>query len=229
MESGTARSVVRRRVARREALGTVVVDGVLVVVVRLGRHTGLAMVRDGLVRVVFAFEFGVDQLAWRDGVHTWFVSASDRVKRHDGRCTMADALDTDWDDPRARDDRTAFFECEHCGDAVRWITLLDSERGRNLQVTARPVARGRWFDPRVHLGLVAVLPDRTGFTVGRFELREDLEDTVLYRCHWDTCDGARAMRDRIAGQRSRLATEGDGAFDHEDEVVLRYEQWRRGV
>jgi len=136
-------------------------------------------------------------------------------------------LDNLWNDPRSRDDRSEFLECEHCGEPVRWIALLDSERGRNLQITARPVASGRWFDPSVHLGLVAVLPDRTGFTVGRFETADDLDDTVLYRCHWDTCDGARATKERLAG-RFRSTDPGEGSrFEQDDEVVLRYGQWLR--
>lgn len=137
-----------------------------------------------------------------------------------------------WNDPRRRDDRSEFFECEHCGGAIRWIANLGSRRGSSIQVIARPISTAACFSPSEHAGLVAVFRDRTGFTVSRFTAREDIEDALLYRCHWDACDEARRVRDRIHRERNPHSTHAlrvradaeDSAPD--DDALLRYAQWR---
>jgi len=106
-----------------------------------------------------------------------------------------------WSDPRRCDDRTQFTECEHCGRAVRWVANLGSRLGSSLQVIARPLTTAAFFDPNVHHGLVAVFTDRTGFTIGRFTTADDVGDALLYRCHWDVCDRAALMRDRLHRER----------------------------
>jgi hypothetical protein len=137
-----------------------------------------------------------------------------------------------WNDPRRRDDRSAFFECEACGRAVRWIANLGSATGSSIQVVARPVATAATFDRDAHAGLVAVWPDRSGFTVSRVDEYHELEGALLYRCHWDVCADARRLRDRIARERggSRHGA-GDGPRDRPElapELLRRYVAWRDG-
>jgi hypothetical protein len=132
-----------------------------------------------------------------------------------------------WNDPRRRDDRTQFHECDSCGAAVRWIANLGSDRGGSMPIVTGVVATAATWDPLVHAGLVAVLRDRTGFTVSRTTTRDELDDALLYRCHWDSCAHAREERDRIAGERQRTASaDPHPAAEHPD-ALRRYEAWLR--
>ncbi|MCW2924249.1 MAG: hypothetical protein JWM98_1653 [Thermoleophilia bacterium] len=140
---------------------------------------------------------------------------------------LAAMFDRLWGDARRRADRSDFTECESCARAVRWVANLGSRRGSSLQVVARPVTTAAFFDPVAHAGLVAVFRDGTGFTVGRFTTRDDVEDAFLYRCHWDVCDHAASVRDRL--HRERYGSAGADAqpgTTHGD-ALHRYTQWRR--
>lgn len=132
-----------------------------------------------------------------------------------------------WSDPRSQDDRAQFHECEHCGRPIRWIENLGSELGGNLPIVARPVTSGLWFDADRHRRLIAVYPDRTGFAVARTDTRELLDGTVLYACHWDVCDDARRVRDRLSRRRELLDRAHEGGIEPDPEVVRRYDAWRR--
>jgi hypothetical protein len=134
-----------------------------------------------------------------------------------------------WNDPRRRDDRSAFFECDACGRAVRWVANLGSATGSSIQVVTRPVATAATFDRDLHAGLVAVWPDRSGFTISRADDRDELDGALLYRCHWDVCADARRLRDRIARERgSRHAAGHAPGVDPEPdpELLRRYVAWR---
>ena len=138
---------------------------------------------------------------------------------------LVELFDRLWHDLRRRDDRSDFHECEHCGRAVRWIANVGSRIGSSLQIVARPVTTAACFDPEEHHGLVAVFTDRTGFSVSRFTSRDELEGAFLYACHWDVCDDARAVRDRL--HRERWGSRRDDELVADSDVLLRYEQWRR--
>lgn len=127
-----------------------------------------------------------------------------------------------WNDLRCRDDRSEFFECEHCGAAVRWIANLGSRLGSSMQIVARPVATAAFFDPEAHHGLVAVYTDRTGFTVSRQTPRDEVEGAFLYRCHWDTCELAKEVRDRLHRERR-----GVERVEQPEPMLDRYASWRR--
>jgi len=130
-----------------------------------------------------------------------------------------------WGDERRRDDRSEFHECEHCGRAVRWISNSASRVGSSLQIVARPVTTSTWFDTGSHLGLIAVFPNRTGFTVSRAHTSDDLVGAFLYRCHWDVCVDAKRIRDRM--HRERYGAPADaGELDAAPDVVRRYAEWR---
>lgn len=146
---------------------------------------------------------------------------------HPDDAQLAQLYDRLWHDPRRRDDRTRFSECDACGRAVRWIANLGSGSGGNLQLVARPlVTSAVLYEPDRHAGLVAVFPDRTGFTVSRFTAREDLDGAFLYECHWDVCEHARQERDRISARRRRAACDAEQDFEAL-EAVDRYAAWRR--
>ena len=131
-----------------------------------------------------------------------------------------------WNDPRRRDDRAEFFECEHCGSPVRWVANIGSQRRSSLQIVARCVATAALFDPGAHAGMIAVFTDRTGFTVSRFTQADDIEGAFLYRCHWDVCGDARRIRDRIHRERYGAPTPDLGT-EPDPDVVDRYAAWRR--
>lgn len=132
-----------------------------------------------------------------------------------------------WNDPRSRDDRSEFQECDDCGAPVRWIVNLGSAVGSAIQVVARPVASAAFFDADAHAGLVAVWPDRAGFTVGRATEPEEVDGSFLYRCHWDTCDAARRTRDRISRERAaRRPFAADHDPEQDPELLRRYAAWR---
>jgi hypothetical protein len=139
---------------------------------------------------------------------------------------LVELFDRLWHDPRRRDDRSEFFECEHCGRAVRWVANLGSRTRSSIQVVARPVTTAAFFDPAAHHGLVAVFTDRTGFTLSRFTERDDVEDAFLYACHWDVCDDARRVRDRMHRERYGSRDDSD-ELAATDDAVLRYREWRR--
>lgn len=138
---------------------------------------------------------------------------------------LDELFDRLWNDPRRHDDRSEFSECEHCARAVRWVANLGSRRGSSLQVVARPVTTSTWFEPGEHHGLVAVFADRTGFTVSRSTTADEVDGAFLYPCHWDVCEDARRIRDRI--HRDRYGTSQEHSPAPERDVVLRYHQWRR--
>jgi hypothetical protein len=153
----------------------------------------------------------------------------DAPRRTPSDAELVELHDRLWNDPRSRDDRSQFFECDACGGPIRWIANLGSARGGSIQVVARPVATAAFFDPFLHAGLVAVWPDRTGFTVGRATEASEVDGAFLYRCHWDTCDHARALRDRMSRERTRSnAAAAAVAVDDEvdPELVRRYAAWR---
>lgn len=139
---------------------------------------------------------------------------------------LAELFDRLWHDLRRRDDRTEFHECEHCGRPVRWVANIGSKLGSSLQIVARPVTTGACFDAASHHGLVAVFTDRTGFTVSRFTARDEVEGAFLYACHWDVCEDARRVRDRLHRERYGSRRDDDDLVAESD-VLLRYEQWRR--
>lgn len=145
---------------------------------------------------------------------------------------LVDLHDRLWHDPRRRDDRSEFQECESCGRAVRWIANLGSRTGGNMQIVARPVTTAAWFDPDAHAGLVAVFVDRTGFTVSRATDPDEIDTAFLYQCHWDVCEQSRLERDRISSTRRRTALrQPDAANDEDDgggrlDALLRYAAWR---
>lgn len=146
---------------------------------------------------------------------------------HDGQstdATLVELFDRLWNDPRRRDDRSEFHECEHCGRAVRWIVNTGSRLGSSLPIIARPVSTAACFDAGEHVGLVAVFTDRTGFTVPRSTTPDDIEGAFLYRCHWDVCDDARRLRDRLHRERGGGA---GGDLDGDCELVRRYGAWRQ--
>jgi hypothetical protein len=97
-------------------------------------------------------------------------------------------------------------------------------RRSSLQIVARPVATAALFDAEAHHGLVAVYTDRTGFTISRFTTAAELEGTFLYRCHWDVCEDARRVRDRLHRERYGFEDTPDAPAAH---VVHRYDAWRR--
>ena len=130
-----------------------------------------------------------------------------------------------WHDQRRKDDRSEFFECEHCARAVRWIANVGSRRGSSLQIVARPVTTAAFFRPQEPHGLVAVFADRTGFTVSRFTPVDEVEGAFLYACHWDVCEQAARLRDRL--HRERYGSRVDDDVVAEGEAISRYEQWRR--
>ena len=133
-----------------------------------------------------------------------------------------------WNDLRRRDDRSEFFECEHCGRPIRWIRNIGSSTSSSLQIVAHPITTGRWFEPEQHAGLVAVFVDRTGFTIGRSIERDEIEDAFLYPCHWDVCTDARRIRDRLHRERVAGASlRGEEDLVPDPEVMRRYVQWRR--
>jgi hypothetical protein len=132
-----------------------------------------------------------------------------------------------WNDPRRRDDRSEFHECESCGRAVRWIANLGSRTGGNIQVVARPVTTAAFFDPAAHAGLIAVFTDRTGFTVSRATERAEVDQAFLYQCHWDVCEQSRMMRDRISRERRGIRSETDPDADGRLDAMHRYTAWRR--
>lgn len=138
---------------------------------------------------------------------------------------LVELFDRLWHDLRRRDDRSDFRECEHCGRAVRWIANVGSRIGSSLQIVARPVTTSAFFDAEHHAGLVAVFTDRTGFTVSRFTPRDEVEGAFLYPCHWDVCEDARRVRDRL--HRARWGSRGDDDPSFGSDVLLRYEEWRR--
>lgn len=129
-----------------------------------------------------------------------------------------------WNDPRRRDDRSEFHECEECGRAIRWIVNLGSPTGGNIQVVARPVTTAAHLDLAQHAGLVAVWPDRTGFTLSTHTDPAEVDGAFLYECHWDVCEHARAVRDRMSRARSRPRLDVDPELD--PELVRRYVAWR---
>lgn len=143
--------------------------------------------------------------------------------RHDHE--LVELFDRFWHDLRRRDDRTEFAECEHCGRAVRWVSNIGSRLGSSLQIVARPVATSVGYDAEEHRGLVAVFTDRTGFTVSRSTDPSELEGAFLYRCHWDVCEPARQLRDRL--HRERHGSSARAAIDDMGDAVHRYAQWRR--
>jgi hypothetical protein len=139
---------------------------------------------------------------------------------------LVELFDRLWQDLRRRDDRSEFHECEHCGRAVRWVANIGSRIGSSLQIVCRPVTTAAFYDPAVHHGLVAVFTDRTGFSVSRFTSADEVEGAFLYPCHWDVCDDARRVRDRM--HRARWGSRaGDDDLAPDPEVVSRYELWRR--
>ena len=138
---------------------------------------------------------------------------------------LVELFDRLWNDASRRDDRSEFQECDSCGRAVRWIANIGSRLGSSLQIVARPVTTAAFFDPGEHHGLVAVFADRTGFTVSRFTPVDEIEGAFLYRCHWDVCEDARRLRDRL--HRQRYGSRDDEAADADPDILLRYEQWRR--
>jgi hypothetical protein len=131
-----------------------------------------------------------------------------------------------WNDPRRRDDRTEFHECDGCGRAVRWIVNLGSATGGSIPIVARPVGSAASFDPVAHAGLVAVWPDRTGFTIPRAIEPDELEHALLYRCHWDACDHARVVRDRLGRHRTRRVEHADAHGELDPQLLDRYAAWR---
>lgn len=141
---------------------------------------------------------------------------------------LVELYDRLWSDPRRRDDRSDFQECEACGAAVRWIHNLGSRFGSSLQIVARPVTTAARIDPAQHRGMVAVFDDRTGFTIGRDVTVDELDDAFVYRCHWDECEHARRVRDRMHRERNGdLPRELDDDLEPDPDVVRRYDAWRR--
>lgn len=139
---------------------------------------------------------------------------------------LVELFDRLWHDLRRRDDRSEFQECEHCGRAVRWIANIGSKIGSSLQIVARPITTAAFFDAAEHHGLVAVFTDRTGFTTSRFTSRDDVEGAFLYPCHWDVCEDARRVRDRLHRERWGSSS-SDDALVPDPDVITRYERWRR--
>lgn len=137
---------------------------------------------------------------------------------------LVELFDRLWNDPRRRDDRAEFSECDSCGRAVRWVANIGSRRGSSLQIVARPVTTAAFFDAVVHRGLVAVFRDRTGFSVSRFTTSDDVGDAFLYRCHWDVCADAARLRDRLHRDRYGLES-GDEGLAPAPDAVRRYQQW----
>ena len=89
-----------------------------------------------------------------------------------------------------------------------------------LAIVARVVLSGVHLDLDRHAGMVAVFPDRSGFTIGRLTRAVQVEGAWLYRCHWDVCDLARARRDRCA--RPPIRYPGPSV-----ELVHLYDAWLR--
>ncbi|MCW2928710.1 MAG: hypothetical protein JWM86_2678 [Thermoleophilia bacterium] len=149
------------------------------------------------------------------------------ARRPPTEAELAELYDRLWRDERRRDDRSNFQECESCGAAVRWIHNLGSRFGSNIQIVARPHSTAARLDPAEHLGKVAVFTDRTGFTIGRDVTADELEDAFVYDCHWDVCDHARTVRDRMHRERTgRDQPEPVSATDPDPDLVRRYEAWR---
>lgn len=138
---------------------------------------------------------------------------------------LTELFDRLWNDQRRRDDRSEFQECEHCGRAVRWVANLASRFGSSLQIVARPVTTSAFFDASEHHGLVAVYADRTGFTVSRHTPADEVEGAFLYRCHWDVCEDARLLRDRLHRERYGSHRDDEG-LDPAADLLLRYRFWR---
>lgn len=140
---------------------------------------------------------------------------------------LDELFDRLWNDERRRDDRSQFSECEFCARPLRWVVNIGSRRGSSMQIVARPVTTSMFFDPTTHHGLVAVFTDRTGFTVSRFTTVDEVEGAFLYQCHWDVCEDAARVRDRL--HRDRYGTYSmDDDLASAPDSVHRYEQWLRG-
>ncbi|MCB0878075.1 MAG: hypothetical protein KDC46_03745 [Thermoleophilia bacterium] len=148
------------------------------------------------------------------------------TRRQPTDAELVELHDRLWNDPRRRDDRSEFHECDACGRAVRWIANLGSAIGSSLPIVARPVATAATFDTVAHAGFVAVYVDRTGFTIPRGTSRDELDDAFVYRCHWDVCEHARRTRDRLSSARDRAFEASPDPESADPDAVRRYIAWR---
>lgn len=149
-----------------------------------------------------------------------------------GGQTPADVSSFDYslaDDPRRSADRAA-VRCENCGRYVRWIeNVLATRIGGRMQIEARVVATGTWFEASEHRGLVAVFADGTGFTVSRFTPADAVDGALLYRCHWDVCEVAAQERDAISRERAQRKARAEmrEAGERFAQGAERYADWLR--